>query len=350
MQFGGALASTAGVESAQDARTGLEGLCRALGAVGFQARLEHLEDGRAEIVTPTCPLRPLVVAQLRRGGGRPCALARSRRGRDRRRPGRGRRLRDTRLPRAMLVVPHRRVARRSRAHLILRTARSVPTSVGHTAPGQWRLRGVLGDEILGDSAATPRFATTSKRSVCRTTSSILAVDVADGDDEVGVMGTDRFVLALSQRQPVWTQSSSAHSQTTTSSSAESGVAASRRSLSSRKKASLRASRSSRTGHRRGESISWGTVAFALPRPILEDGAQRRGRRTRSFVSAILPSPRGRPWTGAHPRLFAEVRRRNRRFVSAPAGTRGREPATRRPRFRRRGRTARCERRRGRRSA
>src|SRR5580765_797063 len=62
VQFGGALASTAGVESAQDARTGLEGLCRALGAVGFQARLEHLEDGRAEIVTPTCPLRPLVVA------------------------------------------------------------------------------------------------------------------------------------------------------------------------------------------------------------------------------------------------------------------------------------------------
>ena len=62
LQFGSALASTAGVESAQDARRGLEGLCRALGAVGFQARLEYFEDGRAEIVTPTCPLRPLVVA------------------------------------------------------------------------------------------------------------------------------------------------------------------------------------------------------------------------------------------------------------------------------------------------
>jgi len=62
VQFGGALASTAGVESAKDPRRGLEGLCRALGAVGFQARLEHLEDGRAEIVTLTCPLRPLVVA------------------------------------------------------------------------------------------------------------------------------------------------------------------------------------------------------------------------------------------------------------------------------------------------
>ena len=62
VQFGRELASTAGVESARDARGGLEGLCRALGAVGFQARLEHLEDGHAEIVTPTCPLRPLVVA------------------------------------------------------------------------------------------------------------------------------------------------------------------------------------------------------------------------------------------------------------------------------------------------
>jgi predicted ArsR family transcriptional regulator len=62
VQFGRALASTAGVESAQDARTGLEGLCRALGDVGFQARVEHFEAGRAEIVTPTCPLRPLVVA------------------------------------------------------------------------------------------------------------------------------------------------------------------------------------------------------------------------------------------------------------------------------------------------
>jgi predicted ArsR family transcriptional regulator len=62
VEFGAALASSAGVEPADDTRTGLEGLCRALGEIGFQARLEHLEDGRAEIVTPTCPLRPLVVA------------------------------------------------------------------------------------------------------------------------------------------------------------------------------------------------------------------------------------------------------------------------------------------------
>src|SRR4029078_10980032 len=62
VQFGGALASSAGVTSRHAARRGREDLCRALGTVGFQARLEHFEDGRAEIVTPTCPLRPLVVA------------------------------------------------------------------------------------------------------------------------------------------------------------------------------------------------------------------------------------------------------------------------------------------------
>jgi hypothetical protein len=32
-----------------------------MGALGFQAHLERLDDDRAEIVTPTCPLRPLVV-------------------------------------------------------------------------------------------------------------------------------------------------------------------------------------------------------------------------------------------------------------------------------------------------
>jgi len=37
VQFGRELASTAGVEPAHDARRGLEGLCRALRAVGFQA-------------------------------------------------------------------------------------------------------------------------------------------------------------------------------------------------------------------------------------------------------------------------------------------------------------------------
>lgn len=60
--FGAALAAAAGVEPARDPRAGLERLCEAIGRLGFQARLVALEGGRAEIVTPTCPLRPLVVA------------------------------------------------------------------------------------------------------------------------------------------------------------------------------------------------------------------------------------------------------------------------------------------------
>jgi predicted ArsR family transcriptional regulator len=60
-RFGAMLAAAAGVESSTDRRVGLERLCEAMGALGFQAHLERLDDDRAEIVTPTCPLRPLVV-------------------------------------------------------------------------------------------------------------------------------------------------------------------------------------------------------------------------------------------------------------------------------------------------
>ena len=62
VRFGRALATAACVEPADDPRAALEGLCDAIGTLGFQARLAGMEDGRAEIVTPTCPLRPLVVA------------------------------------------------------------------------------------------------------------------------------------------------------------------------------------------------------------------------------------------------------------------------------------------------
>ena len=62
VRFGAMLAAAAGVEPSADRRVALERLCDALGALGFQARLESLGDDRAEIVTPTCPLRPLVVA------------------------------------------------------------------------------------------------------------------------------------------------------------------------------------------------------------------------------------------------------------------------------------------------
>ncbi len=61
IRFGTMLAAAAGVEPSADRRVGLERLCEAMGALGFQARLESLGDDRAEIVTPTCPLRPLVV-------------------------------------------------------------------------------------------------------------------------------------------------------------------------------------------------------------------------------------------------------------------------------------------------
>ncbi len=62
VRFGTALAAAAGIEPADDPRCGLEGLCDAIGTLGFQARLAGIEGGSAEIVTPTCPLRPLVVA------------------------------------------------------------------------------------------------------------------------------------------------------------------------------------------------------------------------------------------------------------------------------------------------
>lgn len=61
VRFGTMLAAAAEVEPSTDRRVGLERLCEALGALGFQAHLESLDDDAAEIVTPTCPLRPLVV-------------------------------------------------------------------------------------------------------------------------------------------------------------------------------------------------------------------------------------------------------------------------------------------------
>lgn len=61
-EFGTALATAAGVGSECDPQAGLERMCDAVGSLGFQARLERVDDVSAEIVTPTCPLRPLVVA------------------------------------------------------------------------------------------------------------------------------------------------------------------------------------------------------------------------------------------------------------------------------------------------
>jgi predicted ArsR family transcriptional regulator len=60
--FGRELARTAGVRPAKQAHEGLERMCGAVRSLGFQATVERIEDDEAVIATPTCPLRPLVVA------------------------------------------------------------------------------------------------------------------------------------------------------------------------------------------------------------------------------------------------------------------------------------------------
>jgi predicted ArsR family transcriptional regulator len=59
--FGRELARAAGVRPAARPATALDRICRGLGVLGFQAAVESLTRERAVLVTPTCPLRPLVV-------------------------------------------------------------------------------------------------------------------------------------------------------------------------------------------------------------------------------------------------------------------------------------------------
>jgi predicted ArsR family transcriptional regulator len=59
--FGRELARAARLSPAARPATGLARICRALGGLGFQAAVESLTSERAVLVTPTCPLRPLVV-------------------------------------------------------------------------------------------------------------------------------------------------------------------------------------------------------------------------------------------------------------------------------------------------
>jgi predicted ArsR family transcriptional regulator len=59
--FGRELATAAGLAPARSVRRGLERLCDALGSLGFQVSLVSLQGAEAELVSPTCPLRPLVV-------------------------------------------------------------------------------------------------------------------------------------------------------------------------------------------------------------------------------------------------------------------------------------------------
>jgi predicted ArsR family transcriptional regulator len=60
-QFGRRLAVAAGLTPSQDPGTGLERVADALGSLGFQVSVVWHEGDRAELASPTCPLRPLVV-------------------------------------------------------------------------------------------------------------------------------------------------------------------------------------------------------------------------------------------------------------------------------------------------
>jgi predicted ArsR family transcriptional regulator len=60
--FGRELARETRLRPAVHTTTALDRVCGALGRLGFQASVESVETERAVLVTPTCPLRPLVVA------------------------------------------------------------------------------------------------------------------------------------------------------------------------------------------------------------------------------------------------------------------------------------------------
>jgi predicted ArsR family transcriptional regulator len=59
--FGRDLARAAGLRPAARAATAFDRICRALGGLGFQVAVESVTSDQAVLVTPTCPLRPLVV-------------------------------------------------------------------------------------------------------------------------------------------------------------------------------------------------------------------------------------------------------------------------------------------------
>jgi predicted ArsR family transcriptional regulator len=60
--FAGDLADAAGLKPARGVRSAAERACSALGLLGFQARVAEASADHVVIETPTCPLRPLVVA------------------------------------------------------------------------------------------------------------------------------------------------------------------------------------------------------------------------------------------------------------------------------------------------
>jgi predicted ArsR family transcriptional regulator len=61
-EFGRSLGAAAGLKPAAGLRSGLERVADGLGALGFQVSVVSVERDRAELTSPTCPLRPLVLA------------------------------------------------------------------------------------------------------------------------------------------------------------------------------------------------------------------------------------------------------------------------------------------------
>jgi predicted ArsR family transcriptional regulator len=61
--FGLELGQAARLRPAATIRASLDRLCRGLGRLGFQAAVESVSDGEAVIVSATCPMRPVVVAE-----------------------------------------------------------------------------------------------------------------------------------------------------------------------------------------------------------------------------------------------------------------------------------------------
>lgn len=60
--FGRELAEAAALRQAKTLPEAAASICCALGRIGYQAAVDEADAGEAHIHTPTCPLRPLVVA------------------------------------------------------------------------------------------------------------------------------------------------------------------------------------------------------------------------------------------------------------------------------------------------
>ena len=64
--FGHELAQTARLRPATTLATGFDRMCAAVRSLGYQAAVSEVTESGAVIATPTCPLRPLVRAGIRR--------------------------------------------------------------------------------------------------------------------------------------------------------------------------------------------------------------------------------------------------------------------------------------------